>query len=264
MEIKRKEILVSIAISLFFVTIGFPVSNKILESKLDRAEIYQKALKVKEESTFQYALETRQGNLISEATFIAVDPVKFPEMTKTFIYVEKVKQEYVMKIRYIAEVTDSKGNVVSPARTETYWEWDNVGRLELMSNELSFFGTKYKTNLFSLISDHRVDASEVVKATNGGWLDNGKYYYETKSIRYYYNVIPKEFQASFIAVASDKGLVPANSEKSIRLQNYRMTELIEKQIRNVESGNIFFWIIWVLLIAAVIYGYLSLENRYLD
>lgn len=132
-----------------------------------------------------------------------------------------------------------------------------------MSNELSVYGNKYSTHLFSLISEQAIDASEVVKATNSAWLDSNRYYYETKDTRYYYDVIPKEFKASFIAKARDDGLTPIDGAKFINLQNIGMTDLIDKQSKKVESGIIFFWVAWFILIGAIIYGYIALDNHYL-
>lgn len=257
-EITKREILVSIIIVFLMITLGFPLSNKILEGATESYEIHQKALKVKDSDTFGYAIKTQQGNLIAEGEFESVDPVNFPGYKGEFTEITKYKEKYVMKTRYIPEVKDSEGKTITPARTETYWEWDSAGSQTVTSKKFNYLGQEFNVSDFSLISRRSVDAKNVTDKAKG------YYEYDGRKVRYYYKIIPVKFNTGFIAYSGENGLKDINGRSKITLSKNNIQEIVESSKASMERSEVVFWMIWILLTGGLIYGYVSLENRYLD
>lgn len=118
---------------------------------------------------------------------------------------------------------------------------DDNGRYEFSN------GLKFKTDKFGLISTTR----------------HGGYRYETSHIRYYYDIVPKKFRASFIAKANREGLVPSFG-KRIELSKRTLSDQIEYGKNISRKSAIFFWSLWTVLIIIVNVGFIALDNRYLN
>lgn len=247
-----------VAIFFLMIALGFPISGKVTDKASDKAEVYSKALKIKDADMFNYAVSTRQGALITEGEFEAVDPVKFDEMTESFAYVTKTREDYVQKIRHIPEERDSKGNVTSPARTEIYWEWDVTGRNSLSSKKLSFFEKEYDTTKFSLIRSKSLYAEDFVKGASGRYLKT------SSSTRYSYSGVPKAFSGSFVGVAGDDGLKSLDGKDKIILYSASIEDHIENASKGELRASMFFWLVWIMLTGGIIYAYVAMENNYLD
>ncbi|AYQ24725.1 hypothetical protein [Enterococcus avium] len=244
-KITSREIILCIAITAILVGFGFLLSGKVLESSSDKERIYNTAIKARTKEDFDYSLETEQGNLISEGTFTAVSPVSFSELDQRFSYVCKTREVYTMHTRQVPQY-DSKGNLTGYT-TEVYWTWDYAGSEEKLAKELQFYGHKFKTDKFGLISTTR----------------HGGYRYETSHIRYYYDIVPKKFRASFIAKANREGLVPSFG-KRIELSKRTLSDQIEYGKNISRKSAIFFWSLWTVLIIIVNVGFIALDNRYLN
>ena len=61
-EITKREIIASVSIVAILLIIGFLISNKISEWNVDKAEIYNKAVKIESSELFQYGMDTNVGN----------------------------------------------------------------------------------------------------------------------------------------------------------------------------------------------------------
>nr|DAG79548.1 MAG TPA: hypothetical protein [Caudoviricetes sp.] len=244
-EVTKREIILCIAITAVLIGVGFLLSGKVLESSTDKERIYNTAIKAKTKEDFDYSLETEQGHLISEGKFITVDPVTFPELDQKFSYVSKTREVYTMHTRQVP-IYGAKGKITG-YRTETYWTWDYAGSEKKTAKYLQFYDHKFKTDKFSLISSKRY----------------GGYRYETSHIRYYYDVIPSSFRASFIAKANRKGLVPSFG-KRIELSNQTLSDQIEYGKNISRRSAIFFWSFWTVLIIIANVGFIALDNRYLN
>lgn len=244
-EVTKKEIILCIAITALLTGIGFLFSGKVLESSNDKERIYNTAVKAKTKEDFDYSIETEQGNLISEGKFSAVDPVTFPELDHKFSYVCKTREVYTMHTRQVP-IYGAKGKVTG-YRTETYWTWDYAGSEKKIAKFLLFYGHKFKTDKFSLISTKNY----------------GGYRYETSHIRYYYDVVPKNFRASFIAKTNKNGLIPSFG-KRIELSKRTLSEQIEYGKSISRKSAIIFWAFWIVLIIATNATFVALDNKYLN
>ena len=86
---------------------------------------------------------------------------------------------------------------------------------------------------------------------------------ETKSggyhIRYQYYVIPFEFDGTLFTYI-DNNTINQN-EFSI---NNTIENIIRAKENSVEGWNIAFWIIWIIFIGFIDFGYIYLDNNYLE
>lgn len=244
-EITKREIIICIGITALLITIGFFVSDRILESATDKEKIYKTAIEVKTKEDFDYILRTEQGAFITESEVKAVKPVSFPNFKGEYTFIEKVKEVYTMHTRQVP-IYDSKGKITG-YRTEIYWTWDYAGSEKKTSDKLRIHGKCCDVKAFNLIRSVR----------------KGGYQYESSDTRYYYRVIPKKFIASFIASATDKGIQPLFG-KHVSLHEKNMDELMEYGKSSAKRAEILFWLIWSILILASNIGFVMLDNEYLN
>lgn len=256
-EITKREILVSVVIAILFVCLGIFIYGKITDHLLSESERYNTALKVKDKDTFDYVIDTQQGNIIVEANIKAKDTVSFPELKKDYLYISKNKEEYT---RHEETYTDSKGKT----HTRVYWSWDWMGNEARKSNKLEMFDKTYKTSQFTLFGPSSLDASAILNKTakKSNWRTN-HYYYVDGDTRYYYTAIPVSFDASFIAKANDKGLSPIDGS-TIYLKNTDIKGMLEGVENSGTFTKVVFWVVWLMLTVGIVVIYISLENRYLE
>ena len=100
-EITKREVLASISIIAILLLIGVLISSKISEHQMDKNEIYNKAVKIKESDIFEYGMRTNVGNAFVNGNLKAVDTVTYPEIDGNYMYVEKAKERYTMHTRTV-------------------------------------------------------------------------------------------------------------------------------------------------------------------
>lgn len=154
------------------------------------------------------------------------------------MYVEKVKEKYTKHTRTVT-TTDSKGH--SHTRTETYWTWDRVGSEDLKCKEISFCGITFVSN--------KIDLPDIE------YIDTIK---ESSHIRYKYYGIKTEYKGTIFTDLRDK-TISDNTKFYNRLTIKETIEHLESDI-----GTIGFWIIWIIVIVAVVFGFYRLENDWLE
>lgn len=102
-EITKREVLASISIIAVMILVGILISAKITERQMDRNEVYNKAVKIDNQEMFSYGMRTNVGNAFVYGTLQAVDPVSYPEIDGSYMYVEKIKKRYTMHTRTVAQ-----------------------------------------------------------------------------------------------------------------------------------------------------------------
>lgn len=88
-------------------------------------------------------------------------------------------------------------------------------------------------------------------------------YKETKSgghhIRYKYYVIPLEFEGTLFTYMKDNTINENNFSVNNTIEN-----IIQQKENDVNTSNIVFWLIWIIFIGLIDFGYVYLDNRYLE
>lgn len=240
-EITKREILASFSIIAVMILIGLLISTKITEHELDQNEKYNKAVKIDSQEMFQYGLDTNAGNAFVYGDLEAVDTVTYPEIAGEYMYIEKVKERYTKHTRKVAHTRTVNGKSQTYYTTETYWTWDKVGSEDIKCKEISFCGITFDSSKFDIPNTDYIDTIN-----------------ESSHIRYQYYGTNTKFTGTIFTKLSDKTI-------SDDTQFYNNSN-IDETIKHLESGGgvIFFWICWILLIGAAVFGFFYLDNKWLE
>ena len=237
MEITKREVLASVSIIAILMIIGVIIAGKISDKILDENEKYNKALKIIDKDIFEYGMKTNVGNAFIYGELKALNPVTYPEIGGEYSYVEKVKEKYTKHTRTVTTTVNGK----TKTKTETYWTWDVVGRESIKSTKATFLGVEFNMSQFQKLNDKHI---ETIK--------------ESSKVRY-------KYYASPIAV---KGTIFVNLRDRNIGEEVRVYEdmNIDETYNYLESNILLvsFWIMWIVLIALCVYGFMYLENNWLN
>lgn len=240
-EITKREILASISIIAVMILFGILISSKISECQMDKNEIYNKAVKIESQEMFQYGMDTNVGNAFVYGDLKAVDTVTYPEIGGEYMYVEKIKEQYMMHTRQVAHTRTVNGKSQTYYTTETYWTWDKVGSEDIKCKEILFCGVIFTSNKIDLPGTDYIDTIK-----------------ESSHVRYKYYGVDTEYKGTIFTDLRDKTI----SDNTSFYNNLTIDETIER----LESDFpiIIFWIFWVILIGGMVFGFYYLDNRWLD
>lgn len=256
-EITVREILVSIAIFLLLSGIGCLIYGNI--DNKDQVKEYESAQIIQDDKgKLDYLVNTKFGNVIAYSTFKTNDKntVTFEEIDSKYSFIKRVKQKYTMHTRTVC----SGSGKTKTCRTETYWTWDNVDIDRKYAKNIDFMGYSFEgKKLLNQISNDSLKLSK--KIYKGKYMKiNSKYVYESSHIRYYYEYIPINFKASIFSNTRDKEVF-----KEYTLF-YKQTP--EQAIESIKTDNdatkICFIVGWIFIMLVAIYGYVKLDNNYLE
>ena len=239
--ITKREIIASISIVAIMLLFGFLISAKIQERQMDKNEVYNKAVKIDNTDLFQHGLNTNVGNAFVYGDLVAVDTVTYPEIGGEYMYVEKVKERYTMHTRQVAHTRTVNGKTQTYYTTETYWTWDRVGSEDIKCKEISFCGVVFNSNKFDVPSTSHIDTIK-----------------ESSHVRYKYYGTETKFTGTIFTNLKDKTI----SDKPKFYNNMKIEETVESL--QTGGGEIIFWIFWVILICACVYGFYYIDNKWLE
>lgn len=241
MEITKREIIVSVSIVAVLLLVGLLISGKISEAQMDRNEVYNKAAKIDSTDMFTYGMRTDIGNAFVYGNLAAVDTVTYPEIGGGYMYIEKIKERYTMHTKQVAHTRTVNGKTETYYTTETYWSWDRVGSEDLMCKELMFCDVVF-------------DAAKIV-IPGTDYIDTVK---ESSSVRYKYYGTRTEFTGTIFTALKDQSISDMTQFFSGRTIG-ETVELLESG-----SGLVIFWIFWIVLTGACVYGFYYIDNRWLE
>lgn len=239
-EITKREILASISIIAVMILIGVLISSKISERQMDRNEIYNKAVKIESTDLFQYGMNTNVGNAFVYGDLVAVDTVTYPEIDGEYMYVEKVKEKYTKHTRTVTKTRTVNGKSQTYTTTETYWTWDRVGSEDKKCNEVTFCGVTFNVNKFDIPSSYHIDTIK-----------------KSSHIRYKYYGVGTKFTGTIFTDLRNKTI-----SKSKFYDGMNIKETVE--YLQSGGGEIIFWIFWILLICACVFGFYYIDNKWLE
>lgn len=238
MEITKREIIASIAITCFLIIVGILIGNKLNESHIDSVNEYNKALKIKDTDLFEYAMKTNAGNAFIEGKLIALNPVSYDRISGKYLYVKEVKEKYVMKTKVVTTRVNGK----TRTKVKTYWVWEEVDRSDKTSDMISFLDIKFQTSKINIPS---IEYIETIK--------------ESSHIRYKYYGYPVESYGTIYTTLKNNTIENENN-------NFYKDKNIEETLDYL-SSNIFifiFWIVWIIVICCIVYYFCLLENDWLN
>lgn len=240
-SITKREALVSISVIAILLMIGVWISGNITEVRLDRNEVYNKAVKIDSTDMFEYGMRTNVGNAFVYGDFKAVDTVTYPEIGGKYMYVEKVKEEYTQHTRIVTETVVINGKSQTQIRTEVYWTWDDVWSDSISCNEVSFLGVTFDSGKINLPSANYIDTIR-----------------EGTDVRYKYYGTNNEFTGTIFTELRDGTI----SDGSKFYEDKTCEEAVESM--QAFDWTFLFWVVWILLIGLAVYGFFYIDNRWLE
>lgn len=243
-KITKREIIASISIVAILLMIGFAISGRISEKRLDTLQQYNTALKIEDTDLFEYAMDTNAGNAFVYGNLIAIDTVSYPDIKGQYMYIEKVTEKYRRHTRTVTKTRTVNGKTQTYTDTEVYWSWDRVDSEDKMSKDVNFCGVAFKSSLFSL------PAATYIDTVSGGY-----------HIRYKYYGCNPEYTGTIFAKLADNTISSENGEITF-YNNHNIEETIEAL--EFFNWNVLFWIFWIILMGACVFGFYYIDNRWLE
>lgn len=239
-----REVLVCIAITLILIGLGFLISGAIENGINESNEKYFKALKIdNNEEMFKYAITTNTGYTLAQGKIKAIDGISINDIEGRYFKIKKVKEKYTKHTRQVEHTrTKSDGTTETYYTTEEYWTWDYVGQEEFHTEKFNFLGVEFNYGTINFYNEsHKKTINE-------------SYY-----IRYQYYIIPIEFDGTLFTYIENNTI--SQNDFSI---NKTIDKIIEEKENSVNVAGMIFWFIWIIFIVFIDFGYVYLDNNYLE
>ncbi len=242
-EITFREILVSIAITLVLIGIGFFISGAIEDVINESNERYYKALKINnDQEMFKYAIKTNIGYTLAQGKVQAIEGVSIEDINGKYFKIKKVKEKYTKHTRQVAHTRTVGNKTETYYTTEEYWTWDYAGQEEFHTAKFNFLGIDFSYETINFCNES---------------------YKETKSgghhIRYKYYTIPFEFEGTLFTYINDNTI----NQNTFSINN-TIENIINQKEKDLNLSKGMFWFIWIIFIGFIDFGYMYLENNYLE
>ena len=150
---------------------------------------------------------------------------------------EKVEERYTM---HTQEVKHSNGKTTWYT-TETYWTWDKIGSENIKCEKISFCGVNFESYKIELPYTEYINTIET-----------------SNNVRYKYYGIRTEYKGTIFTDLRNKTI----SDNTYFYNNFT----IEKTIKYLEVDFLIaiFWILWIILISGIVFGFYYLDNNWLE
>lgn len=237
MKITKREILLSIAIIAIMALIGLMIHESISDSLMLKYQQYNTALHIdSDQELFEYGMRTNIGNAFVYGELNALTPVSYPEVDGEYSQMKKVKERYTMHTRTVTYAVDGKVKT----RLETYWSWDAVDSWYQYSGKIAFLNVPFDHGTIELPSMSYIDTIK-----------------ESSHVRYVYYGTPASCTGTLYTFLNNSTI-----ENPVFYYGFDIPQTIEY----LEAGSEFaiFWIAWIVLTSALVFGFYRFENNWLE
>lgn len=243
-KVTKRETLVAIAITLALIGLGIIISEAIKNNVNESDEKYYKALKINnDEEMFKYAIKTNVGYTLASGTIRAINGISIDELDGIYLSIKKVKEEYRKHYREEKHTRiKSDGTEEIYYTTEEYWTWDYVEEEKIHVDKFNFLGVDFDYDTIEFYNQSYNTTKEV------------KYH-----IRYKYYTIPIEFEGTLFTYINNNTITQNKFST-----NKTINEIVKQNEDDVNFINAIFWITWIIFITLIDFGYVYLENNYLE
>lgn len=241
MEITKREVIGSVVIVAFMLIIGFAISENMRQSLLEDYQIYDTATKIDDKELFEYGMETNVGHSFVYGELKTLDPVSYPEVSGEYSYIKKEKQEYRNHPKKVEkEYRDSKGKKRKKVVVEDHWTWDTIKTESKNATQISFLDIEFAYEKIPFPSSHQIDI------VNTGYHKRNVYYGTGTA-----------FQGTIFT---------SLKENTINNTKFYENKTIMQTIQSLETGIelVIFWIIYIFIIAGVVFVFYYFENKWLN
>lgn len=243
-KVTKRETLVAIAITLALIGLGIIISEAIKNNVNESNEKYYKALKINnDEEMFKYAIKTNVGYTLASGTIRAINGISIDELDGIYLSIKKVKEEYRKHYREEKHTRiKSDGTEEIYYTTEEYWTWDYVEEEKIHVDKFNFLGVDFDYDTIEFYNQSYNTTKEV------------EYH-----IRYKYYTIPIEFEGTLFTYINNNTITQNKFST-----NKTINEIVKSKEDDVNFINAIFWITWIIFITLINFGYVYLENNYLE
>lgn len=243
-KVTKRETLVAIAITLALIGLGIIISEAIKNNVNESNEKYYKALKINnDEEMFKYAIKTNVGYTLASGTIRAINGISIDELDGIYLSIKKVKEEYRKHYREEKHTRiKSDGTEEIYYTTEEYWTWDYVEEEKIHVDKFNFLGVDFDYDTIEFYNQSYNTTKEV------------EYH-----IRYEYYTISSEFEGTLFTYINNNTITQNKFSK-----NKTINEIVKSKEDDVNFINAIFWITWIIFITLIDFGYVYLENNYLE
>lgn len=244
-EITSREIIVSIAIIAAFLIGGFLISGRIQDGIDDANARYNTAVKIDcldNNELFVYGMRTNIGNAFVHGKLEAVDTVSYPEVNGEYMEIEKTIEKYTRHTRQVAHTMTVNGKTQIYYTTEIYYTWDYAGSESKRCEKVRFCDVEFSSDRINLPPLEHIDTQ-----TFG-------------NIRYIYEGSKTEYTGTLFSNLREDII----SEDSDFLADMAIEEAVEYYKNTSAIKQVLFWFVWMIICGACVYGFYSLENRWLE
>lgn len=235
MEVKRREILVSIGIFCISLIIGMMLCHLITYNSREELYRLQSATEILDIKGFNHALETDYGDVVAYGQVSGINPFTIQEINQNCLSYERIKEHYTAHTRIV--------HSGKTTYTQVYYSWDESGSRESAKvKEIIFLG--------ATLPFDRIEF----------YTTNSDYIYDTTSDRHYYRYTPDKITGSIWTNISNHEI----SEDSKFYKSAHQDDIISKKSQRIECAPTVFWTIWIVITLLVIFKFCYAENRWLD
>lgn len=240
-SITKREIIFSIVILAFMLTLGFIFHGMIDDSLMLKHQEYNTALCIENDADmFNYAMSTNVGNSYVHGTVTAVDPVSCFELGGEYSYVKKVKEKYTRHTRTVTKTRTVNGKTQTYTDTEVYWTWDHVKTWHDSSTKIEFLDAEFDYGVISL------PMASYIKTEK-----------ESNKIRYKYYGAPTSVDAVIYANLANNTIT--------NVKAYHNTTIEKAHKAMVSKGElVIFWVFWVPLTGGAVFAFIYIDNHWLE
>lgn len=238
-EITSRELLFSVIIVVLMLTVGFFIGEKISSAADERNQEYEQAAKIDgDKELFKYGMRTDIGNAFVAGTLKAVDPISLPDIDGEYSFIRKVKEKYTQHERIVTH----KSGKTTYTTVETYYTWDEVRHEDYACSKITFLDDEFDYGTIPF------PAREYLTTIK-----------ESSKVRYLHYVCKTEYSGTIYAKLADETISDASF-----IEGKSVNEAFEYMCSSSIVNTIAFWIIWVILIGAAVYGFCYLDNRWVE
>lgn len=241
--ITKREILVSVAITLILIGLGFLISSGIENGINEENEKYYKALKIEnDEDIFKYAIKTNVGYTLAQGKVQAIDGISIEDIDGKYFYIKKEKEKYTKHTREVEHTKTIGNETYTYYTTEEYWTWDYVGEEKWHIEKFKFLNKEFNYG--------------IIKFDNLSYKETKQTDYYT---RYNFYIIPIEFEGTLFTYINNNTI-----NENTFYENNTIENIIKQKESEAEGFKILFWTVWIIFIGFVDFGYMYLDNNYLE
>ncbi len=238
-EITARELLFSVIIVLVMLTLGFFVGEKISSWADEKNQEYEQAVKIDgDKELFEYGMRTDIGNAYVAGTLKAVDPISLPDIDGEYSFIRKVKEKYTQHTRTVTH----KSGETTYTTEEIYYTWDEVGHEDYACSQITFLDNEFDYGVIPLPGSRHLTTIK-----------------ESSKVRYQYYVCDMEYAGTIYAKLADKTISDVTF-----IEGKGVNDAVEYMCNSSIVGVVVFWIFWIVLICAAIYGFCYLDNRWVE